>query len=188
MRGRSSIARKHQGLGTRRGPWGHHGGHGRYFGLDVERLDPRSQVVAALAVLAPVVLSGLLLVALAPGLWWIFTTYGWVAFPAFALLLRGLAGTSESRTIHAPAKDKERELLEALAREGELSPVLAAMETSLSVAEADKMLKGLAEGGHLQVRARGGGLYYALWGQANLGKGDREAETRAVTAGKKGAT
>ena len=193
MRGRSSIARKHQGLGTRRGPWGHHGSHGRFFGLDVERLDPRSQVVASLAVLAPVVLSGLVLVALAPGLWWIFTTYGWVAFPAFGLLLRGLAGSSQSRTIPAPAKDKERELLEALAREGELSPVLAAIETSLSVAEADKMLKGLAEGGHLEVRARGGGLYYALWGrgargQASLGEGDREAETGAATAGKKGAT
>ncbi|MDP9425215.1 MAG: hypothetical protein M3P37_04065 [Actinomycetota bacterium] len=37
------------------------------------------------------------------------------------------------------------------------------METSLTEAEADEMLKGLAEGGHLEVRVRGGGLYYALW-------------------------
>jgi len=37
------------------------------------------------------------------------------------------------------------------------------METSLTVAEADEMLKGLAEGGHLEVRVRGGGLFYSLW-------------------------
>jgi hypothetical protein len=37
------------------------------------------------------------------------------------------------------------------------------METSLSVAEADRMLRELAENGHLEVRVRGGALYYALW-------------------------
>ena len=37
------------------------------------------------------------------------------------------------------------------------------MDTSLTVAEADKMLKELAEGGHLEVRVRGGGLFYSLW-------------------------
>jgi hypothetical protein len=42
--------------------------------------------------------------------------------------------------------------------------VQVATETSLSVAEADRMLKELAEAGHLEVRARNGGLFYALWG------------------------
>ncbi len=37
------------------------------------------------------------------------------------------------------------------------------METSLTVEEADGMLKRLVEGGHLQVRVRGGGLFYSLW-------------------------
>ena len=37
------------------------------------------------------------------------------------------------------------------------------MDTSLTVAEADRMLKELAEGGHLAVRVRGGGLFYSLW-------------------------
>ena len=37
------------------------------------------------------------------------------------------------------------------------------METSLSVSEADTMLKELAEAGHLEVRVRGGGLFYAFW-------------------------
>lgn len=51
----------------------------------------------------------------------------------------------------------------ALREHGELTPARAAMETSLTVAEADGMLKELAEGGHLEVRVRGGGLFYALW-------------------------
>lgn len=133
----------------------------------IESIGPRAQVIAALAVLAAVALSGLFLVAFAPGLWWIFTTYGWIAFPAFGLLLRGLTGlTSQSGkwARHASADDKERELLEALRREGELTPALATTRTSLTVAEADLMLKQLAKDGHLEVRARGSGLSYALWG------------------------
>src|SRR3712207_8485144 len=69
-------------------------------------------------------------------------TFFWVVFPAFGLLVRGIAGLSESSTeLPAVANSKERELLEALRREGELTPARAAMETSLTVAEADKMLK-----------------------------------------------
>ncbi len=44
-------------------------------------------------------------------------------------------------------------------------PALAAMETPLSMAEAGAMLKELAEAGHLEVRVRSGGLFYALWEQ-----------------------
>jgi DNA-binding IclR family transcriptional regulator len=58
---------------------------------------------------------------------------------------------------------KERELLEALARHGEISPALAALETSLTVAEANRMLSDLANSGHVEVRVRGGRLGYALW-------------------------
>ncbi len=46
---------------------------------------------------------------------------------------------------------------------GPLAPAEAAMDTSLTVAEADRMLRELAEGGHLEVRVRGGGLFYSLW-------------------------
>lgn len=141
---------------------------GHFFGLEVGKLGPKAQVIAALSVLAPVALSGLLLVAFVPGLWWIFTTYGWVAFPAFGLMVRGLAGLAEAGTEKVPAEAKERELLRALGEHGELSPARAAIETSLTVSEADAMLKGLAEAGHLEVRVRGGGLYYALW-RAEIG-------------------
>jgi hypothetical protein len=37
------------------------------------------------------------------------------------------------------------------------------VETLLAVREAEEMLKELAEGGHLEVRVRGGGLSYSLW-------------------------
>jgi hypothetical protein len=33
----------------------------------------------------------------------------------------------------------------------------------LTVAEADRRLRELAENGHLEVRARGGAIFYALW-------------------------
>src|SRR3712207_9303406 len=58
---------------------------------------------------------------------------------------------------------KEKELLKALARHGEITAARAALETSLSVSEADRMLSGLAKDGHVEVRAREGRLVYALW-------------------------
>ena len=90
--------------------------------------------------------------------------------PVFAAAARGLAGVAEARTRErtgrvAAEESKERELLGALARWGELSPALAALETSLTVAEADRMLSDLAESGHLEVRAHDGRLGYALWEQ-----------------------
>ncbi len=102
--------------------------------------------------------------------------------PAFAAVARGLSGIAEARTRdragRATAEEsKERELLEALRRQGELTPARAAMETSLTVAEADKMLKELVEGGHLEVRVRGGGLFYSLWEPGDEG-GAREIEDR----------
>ncbi|MDQ3791833.1 MAG: hypothetical protein M3341_04185, partial [Actinomycetota bacterium] len=58
---------------------------------------------------------------------------------------------------------KEKELLGALDRHGELTAARAALETSLSVSEADRMLSELAKEGHVEVRAREGRLGYALW-------------------------
>jgi len=69
---------------------------------------------------------------------------------------RDLLGSSHS------ANHKEKELLAALACQVELTPALAAMETSLTVSEADRMLSELAQKGHLEVRAAGGGLRFAL--------------------------
>ena len=59
-------------------------------------------------------------------------------------------------------KDAERQLLEAIDRHGEITPARAALETSLTVTEADRMLSELAKGGYLEVRVEGGKLLYAL--------------------------
>ena len=86
--------------------------------------------------------------------------------PAIGLSVRGLAGLVEGRSGRTLDKDlREKELLEALARHGELTAARAALETSLSVAEADRMLSELAKDGHVEVRAREGRLGYALWEQ-----------------------
>jgi hypothetical protein len=45
------------------------------------------------------------------------------------------------------------------------------------VTEADETLRELAEGGHLEVRVRGGAIFYALWTRpAEFEAEDREAQ------------
>ncbi|HET7273254.1 MAG TPA: hypothetical protein VFI90_19460 [Rubrobacter sp.] len=153
------------GHGMRRGVWRHGGGRD-ILGRDVEKMDPGARIVAALSVLVPVGLSGVFLVAFVPQLWWIFTTYFWVAFPAFGLLSSGVAGLGEGRPVRS--SDEERELLEAIRESGEISAASAAARTSLTVAEADRRLRELAENGHIEVRARGGAILYALWGSERI--------------------
>ncbi len=143
-----------------------------FFGLDVESMSPRAQVTASLAVLVPVAVGAVLVFTLVPWLWWLCFVFGWMIFPAFGLLVRGIAGLSEGqhRSELPAGNSKERELLGALREHGELTPAQAAMETSLSVTEADRMLKELTEGGHLDVRVRGGGLFYSLWEREEMGR------------------
>ena len=61
-------------------------------------------------------------------------------------------------------------LLEAIVRRGNLllrgrkqMAVGAALESSLSVEEAERMLQALAVKGHLEVTVEHGRLHYALW-------------------------
>ena len=138
--------------------------HGDFFGLDTEKMGPIARVMAALAVLVLVALSGMFLVVFVPQLWWIFTTYFWVVFPALGLLTRGVSSLDEERPARVSEAELERELLEAIRDGGEVSAASAAARTSLSVAEADRRLKELAENGHIEVRAHGGAIYYALLG------------------------
>ncbi len=69
------------------------------------------------------------------------------------------AGPSQAEGI------KEKELLQALGRapNGKLTVAGAALETSLSVGEAERMLQALAAKGHLQVTVEYGRLHYSLW-------------------------
>lgn len=61
------------------------------------------------------------------------------------------------------ASSKEGELLSAIRDNGGgITPTEAAMETSLTVREADSMLSELASAGHLRVHSREGTLVYSL--------------------------
>jgi hypothetical protein len=51
---------------------------------------------------------------------------------------------------------------------GSITPAEAAMETSLTVSEADEMLSELAAGGHFQVESSEGTLVYKLPGRRAL--------------------
>lgn len=92
---------------------------------------------------------------------------------AAALLGIGFSQTRGRRRTAVPPVDKERELLSAIRENGgSITPAEAAMETSLTVREADKMLSELAGGGHLAVESHGGSLFYALPGRSNRGLED----------------
>jgi hypothetical protein len=93
---------------------------------------------------------------------------------AAALLGKGLSDARGQQRAVKPPVSKERELLSAIkANGGNITPAEAAMETSLTVGEADSMLSDLAGKGHLAVRSRDGALFYSL-----PGRRDPELEDR----------
>lgn len=91
----------------------------------------------------------------------------WLLIPAAALIGSGIQDLSQQRRTAIPAPDnKERELLSAIRDNGgSITPTEAALDTSLTVREADEMLSELANGGHLQLESRDGALYYSLPGK-----------------------
>lgn len=136
------------------------------LGVDIEGMSPKAQAVTGLVTGGLILLSAALLIAFT-NFWWLIFVFGWAIFPAFGVFARGVAGLVDQRSEIPSSGTRERELLEALREQGELTPAQAAMETSLTVSEADALLKELAKGGHLDVRVRGGGLFYALWDHEN---------------------
>lgn len=56
-------------------------------------------------------------------------------------------------------------MLMALRNAGSITPIEAALETSLTVDEAEEILARLAERGHLHVQSRDGALFYTLPGR-----------------------
>ena len=85
-------------------------------------------------------------------------------FPASVLLALGLSRLEQQRRkAVSPRVGKEKELLSAMRdNTGGMTPAEAAMETSLTVSEANEMLSELATGGHLQVESSEGTLVYRL--------------------------
>jgi capsular polysaccharide biosynthesis protein len=60
---------------------------------------------------------------------------------------------------------KEKKLLRALGRRGKLTAVEAALESELSVEEANRILEELAFAGHLEVTVEHGRVLYSFWGR-----------------------
>ena len=85
---------------------------------------------------------------------------------AAALLGKGLSDIRGQQDAMEPPISKEREVLSAIRNNGgSITPAEAAMETSLTVREADGMLSELAGGGHLAVESKDGALFYSLPGR-----------------------
>ncbi len=93
--------------------------------------------------------------------------------PAAALVWGGSKlWLARSRAIPRRAPEKlgaEKQLLLALRESGGLTAVEVALETSLTVDEAERILSHLAERGHLRVEGRDGALCYALPGRRSTG-------------------
>jgi hypothetical protein len=97
--------------------------------------------------------------------WWLILVFG--AVLPIALGAGNRIAPSHKAKVQPPPSGihGEKELLELLERQGELTPLAAATKTSLTVSEADHMLSDLAQKGHLEVRIDGGKMSYALWEQ-----------------------
>ncbi len=101
----------------------------------------------------------------------VFTTGAAITGFPFVIAAAALLGIGanelreEKRAVSQPIS-QERELLSAIRdNDGVITPAEAAMETSLTVREADGMLSELANGGHLQLESYDGALYYSLPGR-----------------------
>jgi DNA-binding CsgD family transcriptional regulator len=77
---------------------------------------------------------------------------------------RAIAAHEASRGAVPDAREKEKELLGALEERGEITPVTAAISTSLTADEAAKMLEGMTGKGYLQLRVEEGLPTYVLTG------------------------
>jgi hypothetical protein len=87
--------------------------------------------------------------------------------PSTLLVLLGAYQLLRGRTSTAkPGPGAEKQLLMVMREsEGPITPVEAALETSLTVDEAESILSRLADRGHLTVESRDGTLSYALPGR-----------------------
>ena len=87
---------------------------------------------------------------------------------------RGSPRFGSVQEVRSDPDRREKELLRALERHEEITAARAAMETSLSIAQAEEMLAKLASGGHVEVRARAGTLAYALHAEDRREAGPKE--------------
>lgn len=107
------------------------------------------------------------------------TSDGYTPFVVYLLLvLIALAGLGFWRLRRGrlqaagPKFGAEKQLLLAIrVAGGRITPVEAALETSLTVDEAEEILTRFADRGHLLIEGQDGALYYALPGSRTRGLG-----------------
>ena len=105
------------------------------------------------------------------GIAWVGVLGIGVAAPVLLLsqINRAIAAHEASRRAIPDAREKEKEILGALEERGEITPVTAAISTSLTADEAAKMLDELAGKGYVQIRVEDGLQTYALVGRDTPG-------------------
>lgn len=82
--------------------------------------------------------------------------------PSMVFLMLAVWQFWRQRASKRPEPEGEKQLLVAIRDSGGITPVEAAIETSLTVDEAEEILSRLASRGHLRVESRDGALFYAL--------------------------
>lgn len=136
------------------------------YWVDIAWCNPLLMLIAGLvlavpytAVMLPVLLiNGYNFMEMLP---WLLPTV-----PGAVLMLRGLWLLWKGDTNRTPPRlGGEKQLLMALRDLGGITPVEAALETSLSVDEAEEILTRLADRGHLCLESRGDALVYVLPGR-----------------------
>ena len=110
-------------------------------------------------------------------LWWLVLVFG-TAVPLLLVAVRSRMARAGG-DLPQDHKD-ERELLDVLRERGELTPVSAAMLTTLTVDGASAVLEALTRKGHLEARARDGTLVYALRERDRRSPQDPPAEPDTV--------
>lgn len=102
------------------------------------------------------------------GIAWVGVLGIGVAAPVLLLwqINRAIAAHEASHRALPDEGDREQELLGALEERGEITPVTAAISTSLTADEASKMLEELTAKGYLQLQIEEGIPTYALAGRA----------------------
>ncbi len=137
------------------------------------------------------ILAGWCISALGIGVNFAHSLWEWLPILAFGLGVpaavlwqanRILASRPDTRPLPS-AKDKETELLEALAERDELTPVTAAMRTSLTADEAAAMLEELAGKGYLRLLVQDGLQAYALRESDRYGFPEGGQETTRAPVG-----
>ena len=123
--------------------------------------DPYVLLLAGLILAVPAVAASYTALVQAPPDSWVALAY-WFP-PAMLVYLASRRFEGPRRRRGAPDFGAEKLLLLAIRDAGgAITPVSAALETSLTVDEADGMLSRLANDGHLRVEGHDGTLYYVL--------------------------